>query len=371
MNRPPRTRQRGLSLIEALVSFAVAAIGMTALVVSQASLRHNADTSRQRAEALRLAHEQMEHLRAFASFEDYQQLAGQSGEHDADSPAGTRFAIRRELDGSATAAALEAAVNARWTERSGRTARVALHSVIAGLDPALSGALLVRQAASTAHLPHGRSLAIPPQATDLGDGRSAFSPPGAAGITWIFDNRSGMVTSVCEAPAATRALSFDAGPDRCLARQGLVVSGHVRFATGASAVQPNAAALDLEMRLSTQDGHAQCFDDASAQAPRNRVVYHCLVTPAPHKTAWSGRLDVVPAGWTLGHEDPAYRVCRYSADLDGRDGIGNHEHPLDYRGVAGALRHQNFLVVRGSQPCPTEGVRTVEQAPQPQDTPQG
>jgi len=376
-NRPFRT-QRGVSLVESLVAFAVAALGMTALVITEAGLRHNAQLSRQRAEALRLAHQQMEQLRGFASWAEFEQLpAGPATSVHGGSS--TRFTLERRFDGSAPAT-LATGLTVRWSDRTGKPASVGLASVIAGLDPALSGALFIRHPAPAAQGPGGRSPAIPPEASDLGDGRSAFAPPGAAGITWIFDNRSGSVTSVCSAPAG----SGQAPPDRCLATNGRLVSGHVRFATDETPSaqdpeHPASPALDLDMVLHTGDGNATCFDDASPRSRRTSVAFHCLVTLQADKSAWSGRLDVQPVGWTLSHDASGFRVCRYSADQDG-NGIGNHEHPLHYRHVATPLKHQNFLVVRGSQPCPASDSpserrfvqrNTVEHAPQPQETPGG
>ena len=58
-------RSRGVSLIEALVALAVMAFGLLGVVGMQATLRFNADVSRQRAEAVRMAQEQMENMRSF------------------------------------------------------------------------------------------------------------------------------------------------------------------------------------------------------------------------------------------------------------------------------------------------------------------
>jgi len=371
-----RRRQRGLSLIESLVSFAVAAIGMMALVVTESQLRLSGELARQRTEAARLAHAELERLRAFASVDELHAPTPRSPNPTTTADANTRFTLQRHL--AADAAMLSSEVNAQWRDRQGKPAQVSLHSIVAGLDPVLSGYLVTQRADGSTHLPGGRSLAIPPRAVDLGNGRSAFTPPGAAGIQWIFDNRSGLVTSVCSMPAtATQA----ADGDHCLATQALVISGHVRFSTGSTvtaddAEHPRSPALDLDLQLSTGDGSATCFDDARAGG--GSVSFHCLVTLAPGRTQWSGRLDVVPLGWTTGTQAGQYRVCRYSADQDGRDGISNTEHPLDYRQVSTPLMHQNFLVVRGPNSCPSDATRglfidrnTVEQAPQPAASPRG
>lgn len=60
-------RQRGVTLIEALVAMAVMAFGMLALVGVQSTLRVNADLAKQRAEATRLAEAQLEAARSFVA----------------------------------------------------------------------------------------------------------------------------------------------------------------------------------------------------------------------------------------------------------------------------------------------------------------
>ena len=47
--------QRGMSLVEALLSFAVSAIGLVAIMGAQTALRQSSDLVRQKAEAVRLA----------------------------------------------------------------------------------------------------------------------------------------------------------------------------------------------------------------------------------------------------------------------------------------------------------------------------
>jgi hypothetical protein len=73
----------------------------------------------------------------------------------------------------------------------------------------------------------------------------------------------------------------------------------------------------------------------------------------PPTAGWSGRVEIEPIGWTLGERAGSQRVCRYSADLDGSGAIDrNDEHPARYTAVHGTLSQQNYLVIRGDQPCP-------------------
>lgn len=83
------------------------------------------------------------------------------------------------------------------------------------------------------------------------------------------------------------------------------------------------------------------------------VAYHCVVYPLA-SGLWSRRTTLAPAGWTLGSGPDDRRVCRYTSDLDGSGAIDtNAEHPAAYANVDGPLAHQNFLVIKGSETCPT------------------
>lgn len=59
-------RQRGFTLLEALIAFLVLALGMVALAQLPKQLRLRGEVARQQGEAARLAQSEMETLRAFA-----------------------------------------------------------------------------------------------------------------------------------------------------------------------------------------------------------------------------------------------------------------------------------------------------------------
>ena len=59
-------RQRGISLLEALLAFVVLSFGMLALGKLQSHLRLQADIARQQSQAVRLAQQDIERLRAYS-----------------------------------------------------------------------------------------------------------------------------------------------------------------------------------------------------------------------------------------------------------------------------------------------------------------
>ena len=140
-----RPTQRGTTLFEALIAFLVLSLGMVAIARVQGHLRLDADAARQRSEAVRLAQEDMETLRGFATID----AAAAAGTRAFDAIAstsrsvdtGTAYRIDRQIAATGALHAKAASVTVSWTDRSGSAQQVALHSIIAGTDPALSGAL--------------------------------------------------------------------------------------------------------------------------------------------------------------------------------------------------------------------------------------
>jgi Tfp pilus assembly protein PilV len=140
-----RQAQRGTTLLEALIAFLVLSVGMVAIARLQGHMRLDADAARQRSEAVRLAQEDLETLRGFATLRTtaaagtraFDSIASASRSVDT----GTAYLIERQITAAGALAAKSATVTVSWTDRSGTLQQVALHSIVAGTDPALSGAL--------------------------------------------------------------------------------------------------------------------------------------------------------------------------------------------------------------------------------------
>ncbi len=101
----PTGRQCGTTLIEALVAFLVLSVGMLTIARMQTQLRAGSDLARQRSEAVRLAQEDIESLRAFAVLaasagaRSYEGLG--NGSRTVDAASGyatpTRYLVAREI----------------------------------------------------------------------------------------------------------------------------------------------------------------------------------------------------------------------------------------------------------------------------------
>lgn len=244
---PPR-RQRGTTLLEALIAFLVLSLGMLAVARAQMHLRLNAEVARQRSEAVRLAQEDIEALRAFAVLatgagaRSFESIASDVRTIDARSgyATNTAYQLAREVLAAGPLQAKAVQVSVSWADQRGNAQQIALGSVIAGIAPAYSGALgLTRDLAPTKGL-FGRAVRIPTAAKDLGDGRSALKPAENGTVALVFDNASGLLTGYCAgvAPATATSELTIANLGFCEERFGYLLSGTVRFS---SAIPPDAA----------------------------------------------------------------------------------------------------------------------------------
>lgn len=403
-------RQRGITLIEALIAFLVLSLGMLAMARLQPELRRQAELARQRSEALRLAQADIEGLRAYAVLGAASGLPSYDGIADTrrtidSAAASTAYRLSRLVDATLPAAK-QVGVVVDWIDRDGAPQQVTLASVVAGVDPALAGSLSLAPRGVAVRGAYARSSDIPLAAKDLGDGRSVFKPEAGGIGAIVFDNRSGAVIAQCSAIDAARTTQELTATDlgACTRVTGMLLRGEIRYSAATppradaanDAPLPLTVALDLEgpappvapwcstEALKTvsfvRDGSRRIDAVPLAARPADFalgawtetgerfVAYHCVVVPPVGVTRWSGRTRLVPAGgWAIGNGPADWRVCRYAADLDGSGAVdANTEHPAIHQNVGGTLAHQNFLVVRGDQSCPSPAaphLATVQHQP--------
>ncbi len=361
--------QRGISLPEALIAMLVLSLGMLAVSRMQTQLRLGSDTARQRAEAVRIGQEDIEEMRAFLALA----ASGTARSHtgitsaifDANMSTGhassTRYTVSRQIEAADALAAKTVAVTVSWVDRAGDAQKIALNSIIAAHDPAYSGALGTSPLGTHAHGAAARSSHPPQNVRDLGNGSSLFKPTAAGLIAYVFDNASGRVTARCSEIDLLTATS-QLGPAQlrnCVSINGQMLSGSVRFSQAsppdAARGNDSAPAFNVALGLTTgATGEDGCSTEPVQTTSGDRyVVYHCVVLTLPNGR-WSGRSTIVPIGWLIGNAASERKVCRYSNDLDGSGAVDrNEEHPAAYRGVDRPLANQNFLVIKGSETCPT------------------
>ena len=408
-------RQRGVSLIEALVALLVMSLGMLALVGVQSNLRANSDIARQRAEATRIASEEIERLRFFTSIEPTATQVNLSWSEIAprtvdsyilpDGTNNTTYRIARKVVTLAKPDRHLVQVDVSWTDRGDNTQTVSLDTVIAGADPLL-GSLLMTPATTPAFARNaGRNTTIPTTAKDLGDGSSAFKPPNADGVVWVFNNLTGVIERRCSGLSKAQADIVRDDVAGCPSITGQLLSGTVRFnfrsdsaLQRSDALNPTAwPALNLRLGISndavtarakrnlvatspTMPNNPDCYSNAPATtvaaALQPSVNYFCLFIAVDSK-GWGGALDVTEqrytdsaSPWVIGNARGQYKVCRYTnASSDKTD---NANHPRTYcmtssnvrddsncltptvTTVKGNLSNQNFLIIDGAMSCPVD-----------------
>jgi type IV pilus modification protein PilV len=375
-NKTSRKKSHGVSLVEALIALLVVAVGVVGLLKFQSNSRLNSDVARQRTEALKLAQNDMEQLRSAAAAVDIQS-ANRTVAADASNAANATFQVVREVTSSA-AASKTVQVTVSWTDRSGADQQVVISSLIAVQSPALTGALAVAHRSADALPLNGRSADIPFVAQDVGDGRSVLKLDSTQSDVYVFDNRSGRITSTCTGVQRHTRQIVVGDLTSCTTIAAVLLSGQVRFSLTAppDAARPVDAPLALSMALTLSGGPyprpAHCgaesmktvsyLEDGQhrraavplSTTPTSWAVaswvelgerftaYHCVVVGKGIPARWSGNLSVAPRGWTLGNTTNDFKVCRYTAQT-----------PEAYANVSTSLVEQNFLVIRGDQLCPS------------------
>jgi type II secretory pathway pseudopilin PulG len=411
--------QRGISLVEALVALAVLSFGMLALVGVQSTLRLNADVAKQRAEAVRIAQEEIERWRSFANLQGAGGTVSfgnlQDGTEGARVGTNASYTLSRSIDPDTDTLPpyppfKTLVVDVSWIDRSNVSQTVRLSTAIAAVPPELAGTLSVRANGVPTQQPGGRNPSIPLAAKDLGDGTSGLRPPQdpGDGVVWVFDNTTGLITTCSTTAASTSALALG-NINACTDGRSQLLSGFVRFALPndpgppptSAPIQPVAADAELPsstaqlvgvqvLQTAPSEGTVECFEELSPLS----VSYFCAVPVASgtDPPTWSGRSLVGGLSLATSLTDATesrYRVCRYTPVRDCHPAVAsfvwgapgttlactgsdptpkrrflNVDHPLDYANASAPLSNQNFLVIRagdGTTPftCPGDDTGTL------------
>jgi Tfp pilus assembly protein PilV len=413
-HRGRRSLVLGVSLIEALVAMAVMAFGMLGVVGMQSTLRFNADVSRQRAEAVRIAQQQMETLRAYDGFAavsgdgilQFEEIVSE-GPTTLDDLAdedgvNTTFSLLTEVAASPAGSAprQDVIVTVSWEDRRGVNQAVRLSSQISYYPPELTAMPVKRGDRGPLAQPGGRNPAIPREAVAHEAGTSAFAPPSApTGTLWIFSNTTGLIVQTC-VPLGT-----------CTDVDSILLSGNVAFALPAERSPPEIrfplpedaaepidpipaafAGVGIEARrfltATTSASVGTCFIAPSLTLPTSRLAYYCAVPRASGLfrgyLAFTGvtQLTNDPRP-TIATPDPVltdatstkYRMCRYTAIQrnarvipTGEDAqVFNAQHPWQYINATRSYTDRNFLVIQAGNdttpyPCPDDDVLTPIQS---------
>lgn len=278
-NPSVRQRQRGVSIVEALVSLLVLALGMMSFAALQSRLRLNSDIAKQRSEAVRIAQEDLENFRAFSTIAVDGTIANNFAYDSGTAAAATKtviannvvtktnttFYVNRVMSVAPRATGItdtpvkNLRVTVSWADRNavdqtvtGVNQSVTLRTVISKSDPAVAASLALAPNGSPVRDLLGRDIQVPIPAKSLGDGTSAIKPLSAGTLAYVFSNDTGIVTRRCTVSAAlvTNSLTL-ADLTSCTNVSAYLISGFVRTSLGApDATNPNDVAPGgVTMRL--------------------------------------------------------------------------------------------------------------------------
>jgi Tfp pilus assembly protein PilV len=357
--------QRGASLIEALVAFLIVALSLVGAQRLQSQLRLHADVARERGDALRLAQQAMEQMRA-----------GLTPSTRTNGSMTLHATSRTHAD----AALQTPLVQTRWSDRHGQAHTVTLASATRPHESLYAAALTLPPRLGPLQRPFGGHPAMPRRHQPLGDGRAVHKPRENGTLALVFDLATGQVLQRCQVDARRRTHELTSDDlQHCDALRGSLINGHLRFA-GATPGSLDGEPLPVHLSIvfsSPSSGPADCEVETMrtvrltrGEQTRTQAVpleatarelqatelvdlgerfstFTCVIADA----RWSGQLVFEPQGWTLGETARDHRICRLGAP-----------HAL-YRDASGSLRQQNFLVMRGDQTCPGGPTHNVAPAP--------
>lgn len=345
-------RRSGVALIEALVALAIMAFGMLGVIGMQATLRFNADSSKQRSEAVRLAQEEIERWRDFSVLPT---TAGKAAFDDIATASAATVAMPGNSNATYTRTTTVAAavagdpllkkvtVAVSWLDRRAASSTdvqtVTLTTVIAGIAPELAGSLGIPGDRAATQRPRERHPAIPVGAVNQGT-TSNFTPPGPGSVSWVFSNATGQITQICN--------------PICAPINAWLLTGFVHFAVAGPPTDVNAETPSDPANASVGVSVIATFPSSltlvcPTSVSATFLTYYCAVPASAVLPRWSGRSVLTGLTWSnsLSDDNPArYKVCRYTPVASHTPAGGNAEHPLNYTNVTSSLTNQNFLVTK-------------------------
>jgi Tfp pilus assembly protein PilV len=389
--QPPRLG-RGVSLIEALVAVAVMAFGMLGVVGLQTTLRANADLSKQRSEATRIAQEKMEQWRNYSvlTIPDCSVAPPPAKAFDCKTnfsetvpgyTTNTAYTVAGTITPSGVATHKTMVVEVSWDDRNGDRQSLRSLSALARISPALAATAVAPPGGSSGMRgPGGRSRGIPPQAKNFGDGTSGFRPPQTASgtVAWLFDNVTGLI-QICATSVTDNSLIVARSDlTGCGPASNQLLSGYVRF-VGSSA-QPTPAQVTAPtdaipvsdaplvqvqvVQTAPTTGTIACFEEVATD--RTYVLYFCAIPVASPALAWSGRHRLDPSWPTIApdlasNSAALAKVCRYNRALTGLE-----PSPL-FANINAPLTNENLVLIRAGNgatafTCPNPPTREHQPA---------
>ena len=368
--------QSGFTLIESMITLIIMAFGMLSVAGLQISLTKNADLSKQRTEATRLAQEKIEFVRSFTGITSGNpSWNGLTGIVDQISPSsykvglsnGTNVDYTRTLTlgGTSADAHRSVLVTVGWIDRNNQNQLISLSSVISKSDPKDSGFLTFPLPQNTnLKRPKNRNLNIPVPAIILGDGKSALNL--GINLTVVFSDVTGRVVQQCTGNVSADSYSRGGGNGAttgCTNINAVILAGFVSgfdLASGTLVVPGNPtnpipndlAIMPTGVNTSKLTGwdntggktiscvYRVATDQNNGTEIPSSHYYLCIIpiTTSGVGSAWSGTVSL--GGVTTAIQT---KVCRfeYNATLSS---TSNSRNIQPYVSVSETLDNQNYFI---------------------------
>lgn len=343
-----RRRQRGFTLLEAMIALLVVAFGMLGLASMQTQLSRSSEVAMQRSEATRLAQQQIETMRAFTtttgtSAASWATLVASSATPQTRSVGQHAYAVSWSVGGATADKMRPVSVAVTWDDRAGQAQGVTLNTVISQTDPTDAGRLGVPQPSITKR-PFNRNINIPVRGIDIpGTGKTAYQINPTLAV--VFNNTSGYVVEKCNTVITAENYS-DAG---CTSYNAYIVAGYVSGAitptSGGTPTRPTGVNTSdvVDQSGNSISGVTCIYQAATDQNTANTVIdgahYYLCVVPVSLNGTWSGKIRLGGVPTTAN-----YLVCRYEYASSGTISA-NERHPDSYTDVNASIDNQNFYIV--------------------------
>jgi Tfp pilus assembly protein PilV len=345
--RHPQHKQRGFSMIEALIALLVMSFGMLALAGMQASVSYGGDMAKQRGEAMRLAQERIEQMRSYTGVStgtiNWNGIDAVANGTEAGLLLNTNatYTVTSSMAGADADPARAAQVSVAWTDRAGVAQTLTMSTVIARNDPKDTGFLLSPMPSTAAlRRPFNRSLDIPIRSISLSGGRSSYQL--SANFALIFNDASGNVVQICDPGVANATAEADILRN-CVETTGYIISGYLSRSSN-SLTWPTGMNFASVVRTDPGSQGIRCDISAAVNQATGTTLdtrlYLCVIpvaTPSSGAANWSGT-------WRFGSVSTSsdYIVCRYQ--YTSASSNANDRNVQPYVDVQETLDQQNYLL---------------------------
>ena len=375
-NHSQRPSTRGFALIEVLVSLVVVAFGMLALAGMQLNLSRNADVAKQRSEAVRLAQEKMECLRAFSqlaasattsatrncmgalravnTWTDMATVASDPVNPITSAYSNTSYARSWTIGGAAADTQRAITVTLAWTDRAGEAQTYTLSSVVSRSNPDNTGTLsFPLPQGINLKRPKNRSLNIPIPAVSVAVGTSAYQINATLAV--VFNDNSGYVVQRCSTTVTAANYATLVANGQCTTFNAYIIAGYISGdSTWAGLATSLPTGINTDSINNASAGTISCSyspttqvtDQNTGAAVSGTYRYYLCVIPVASGGTWSGTMRL--SGMTTSNSGSRWRVCRYEYPASTLFPNDNERNVQPYVNVASSLDSQNYYVTAGT-----------------------